>query len=157
MWKQTVTLVCAAWKIIHLIETGKFRSLRWDPHLFTWALAQTFQSSRISDRSLRSCTTATDSASNRNWPSSPRRRMGPLQHPSSSVCWMWQKRVFFLFASVDADRLQLNQNWGATEHVHQRRSRNRKKILYITAKLITLSKKKRHLKTSNLVCIDQSL
>lgn len=53
--------------------------------VFTSALAQIFQSNRMSDRSLISCTTATDSVSKRNCPSSPRMRMGPLQHPSSKV------------------------------------------------------------------------
>lgn len=58
---------------------------------FTSALAQIFQSNRTSDSSLISSTTAMDSVSKRNWPLSPRMRIGALKHPSSKV---WKGRIW---------------------------------------------------------------
>lgn len=65
--------------------------------LRTSALAQIFQSNSTSERSLISWTTATDSVSRRNCPSSPSKRIGLLQHPSrrvyKSMAKRWQTHI----------------------------------------------------------------
>lgn len=77
-------LSCVSWHKCNTTRVGM-------PGVVTSALAQIFQSNRMSERSLISCTTATDSVFSRNCPSSPRRRIGALQHASSKV-WKGGKK-----------------------------------------------------------------